>query len=275
MSFDFSKIEQMSKKFKSSNVLEAIIFGAGGAGKSSLCGTLDGKILFIHGSSERHGPKSAKTHSDGEVVQLNIETYSNKDSDPNVAMENLNKLLGDVEGIKKAGFTSIIIDGATELEGIIRRTKKFQVGCLTPKGVRSAFEEPGAVRAQFDEILRKLRILADEGIHYAVTCALTVTDMSRDTGEVLEATPRLSTYSVIENLVLQFPDVILVGEMIKEDKRAHRLQFATDLGKASKDEMGKIKKFLNFKPRLSGVRAVPATLKADLKEVVKLKEAKK
>ncbi len=270
MGFDFKDVEKQAKKFRSSGAMEAICLAPGGAGKSYLAGTMDGKILYLHTQGERHGPQSAETKCKGEIIPISIDTYNNPNKDPDLTIKTTLDILTDIDGIKKAGFTGVVIDSMTEYESLIQRTKKYKMFCMTTKGEHNNFKEGPAVIDQFRDLLNALRALADEGIHYYVTCALDVKDKDED-GSVLEATPQLSGYRVIETLVLQFPDVFIVGEMENaEGKRAHRIQFGATVSKESKDQNGNIKRYLNFTPRLTGVDPMPSTLKADLKEVIKL-----
>lgn len=272
MGFDFNELENLSKKLKDNTVLEAMCLGGGGAGKSTLAGTLDGKILYIYGESERHGIKNARTNCAGQIVGLCIDTYKNPTKDPDIALGVLQETLKDIEGIKNNKFTSVVIDGAVELEAIIRQTKLFKKLCLTKDGKHNTFSEPIAIISIFREILSCLRSLADEGIHYYMTCALDVKAIDDEDGSIIECTPRLSTYSVIETLLLQFPDIFIIGEMSNGKKTAHRIQFGTTIEKVSKNLQGGIKRFLNFRPRLNGVKDVPTHIKADLKELIRLKK---
>jgi hypothetical protein len=106
-----------------------------------------------------------------------------------------------------------------------------------------------------------------------MTCILDVRALGED-GEVVEASPRLSTYSVAESLIQQFGDVVVVGRMEKDEKIAYRFQFGATVSKTSKDVRGVVKKLINFNPRISGVETLPANMKASLADVIKLKEKK-
>ena len=273
MSFDFKKMKENHGKKQVTTALEMLCFGGGGDGKSSLAGTLDGKILYIHGESERHGPESAQMYCKGEIVALNIETYQNPNKDPDIALKTLYEVLGDIEGIKKEGYTSVVVDGLVELEAIARTSKKFKLLCLTKDNKHNSFEEGKAVILIIREVLSLLRGLADEGIHYYVTCALNVVSRDEEDGSTVECSPRMSTYAVAETIVLQFPDIIVIGEMFNEKgKKAHRIQFGSQMSKASKDLQGRMKRFINFKCRILKVDPLPENMKADLKEVIKMKK---
>jgi len=275
MAFDFKALEKTSTR---APVIEAICFGAGGGGKSVLAGTLGGKILYLYGGGETHGPDQAKMFCDGTIVPLRIDTYENPEKNPDIALKTVQAVLEDREGIKKAGFTGVVLDSATEVEALIRGSKAYLKKCITKDGGHNAFAEPRAVTELFRPILSALRDLADEGVHYVVTCALDVKTLDDESGGLLECIPKLSTYSVAETIVLQFPDVLAIGPMIhpKTGEKQHRLQFNADVTKVSKDASGNIKKFVNFNPRICGVVKTQAHMKADLKEVLKLKkEAKK
>lgn len=106
------------------------------------------------------------------------------------------------------------------------------------------------------------------------TLALDVKSMDGETGEILEASPKLSTFSCAEFTIMNFGDVMIIGPLTKDDKTAHRIQFGGKVSKASKDASGQVKKLINFTPRVSGVKTLPNSLPAKLSEVIKLKEGK-
>ena len=271
MSFDFAKAIEEGKARRSRKTLEAIVLGPSGAGKSSLAGTFDGKILYLYGSGESHGPDAAETYGQGRLDTICLDDGRG----PDEAFDALMSVLKDVEFLKKNKYTAIVIDGATELEALIRKTAEFKAMCLTNQGKHNAFQEPTAVLAMFRQVFEALRgVKASLGIHYLVTCILDVKEISEN-GEIIDSSPRLSTYSVAEGLIQQFADVFAVGRMTNGDKVAHRIQFLSGVSKTSKDAAGKIKRSINFHPRLTGVKELPNTLPADLKEVLKLKVGEK
>jgi hypothetical protein len=164
------------------------------------------------------------------------------------------------------------VDSLSELESVIRSTQKFKVACQTDKGTHNSFAEGNAVIGLMRGVFTRLKDLQlNLGIHFACTCPLNVIS-KEDNGEINEASPKLSTYSVAENVVLQFADIVTVGRMAnKEGKMAHRIQFGSSISKESKTASGAVKKFLNFSPRLAGVMELPSHMAADLSKLAEIK----
>ena len=260
---DFKAEIKKAKAKISENKIEAIVLGPSGAGKSALGGTFPGKTLYIYGSAENHGPKSATTYGGNKVDPICIDDNRT----PDEAIAALNAILDSTDFIKQ--YDAIVLDGATVIESIIRQTTAYKTACLTSKGVHNTFAEGPAVLSVINPILNKLR---DSGKHYLVTCILDVQEMDSETGEIVESKPRLSTYAVAESVIQQFPDIFVVGPMSNGEITAHRLQFAAGIRRDSKDDTGIVKKTINFKPRLTGVKSIPNTLPADMNEVLKLKK---
>ena len=259
-----AEIAKAKKQF-SKNKIEAIVLGPSGSGKSALGGTFSGKTLYLYGSAENHGPKSAMTYGGQEVDPICID----KDRTPDDAIKLLLDILGDSAFLK--GYAAIVIDSATVLEDIIRNTKEFKLSCLSAKGQHNTFAEGPAMLTIFNKIMTLLR---DSDKDYLVTCILDVQSLDSDSGEIMESKPRLSTYAVAEGLIQQFPDVLVIGPMTKGDKCAHRLQFSAGVKRNSTDESGSIKKTINFRPRITGAKTLPASCAASMEEVRKLKEVK-
>lgn len=271
MAIDYKKLFEQAEKRLSVNSLQLLILGASGSGKSSLSGTTGKKTLYLHTASEAHGAKAARTYGSGNVLPVMVD----EDRTPDEALSLTLEILGDVEYLKKEKFGAVVIDGATEFEAIIRASKRFKDACKTKDGGHNNFAEPTAVLGVFREIFAKLRRLSDEGIDYIMTCILDVKSLDSEDGSLHECVPKLSTYSVAEGICQVFPDIITVGRMTNpEGKVAHRIQFGTSMSKASKDARGNVKKLLNFVPRLTGVETLPEHMKADLKEVIKMKSEK-
>lgn len=272
--FDFKKAIAQSEARLKSPIVEAIVLGCQGAGKSGACGTFGVKTLYIYLNAERHGAKSARTH--GKTAMDAVCIDEPKDGVPipaDEAFKNLLDILSNTEAIKVGGYGAVVVDGASEVEMLIRQTSAYRAACLTSKGEHNSFLESPAVTTLLREVTSRLRRLADTGIHYAMTCILDVRALGED-GEVVEASPRLSTYSVAESLIQQFGDVVVVGRMEKDEKIAYRFQFGATVSKTSKDVRGVVKKLINFNPRISGVETLPANMKASLADVIKLKEKK-
>lgn len=273
MGFNFSAAKEAASKALNGKTLGAIILGPSGTGKSYLCGTLPGKILYLFSDGELHGPIAAQVNG-GDVTPIRIDQDDKENKlSADDSYSRLLEILGATDSILEAGFQSIVLDSLTEVEGIVRSTSQFKRKCETSAGKHNNFSEPGVTLELMRPILSKLRDLNQQhGIHYAATCPLTVQAIGDD-GQILESTPRLSGYSVAENLILQFPDVLVVGQVSKGGKTGHCLQFnSAAVSKTSKDLAGQVKKLINFSPRITGVKNVPQLLPASLAKVIELKE---
>jgi len=252
------------------------IAGCSGAGKSSAAGTSPGKTLYLHTASESHGVSTARA-SGGDILAITIDRdKTGKDLSPDEAFKRGLEILKP-EVLKKAGIESVVLDGLTELEKIVRATTKWSNLCLAEKsGKHNSFAEGPSTIALMDEYMKALRAAQEQaGVHVIVTCILDVQAVS-DNGAVEMAKPRLSGYAVAEGMLQQFADILVVGRVKdKTGKSGHFFQTGSDVQRVSKDLDGTVKKFINFSPRLSGVRDLPAFIKADVKEVIKLKTGAK
>lgn len=270
--FNFDAAIAQAEKDAKSLALEALVLACSGGGKSTLAGTFGVKTLYLYAQGENHGVKAARSVGGVDVVPLCFDDGAT----PDEALSRLTAILKDHANIKKHNFGAVVIDGASELETLIRSSDNWIKACKTSKGAHNTFEEPKATIAGFRPIITALKDLQRAtGIHYMVTCILDVKDFGPN-GEINEAMPRLQGYSVAETLVQQFGDVLVVGRMERSGQIKHKLQFATGLTKKSADEAGTIKKMLNFSPRIAGLNVadLPPYLDADLKQVIALKVAK-
>ena len=253
------------------DLLFAIVLGSSGAGKSHVAGTAPGKILYLYLDSERHGSSSA-VKSSPDLIAICIDR--DKDGNPlkpEAAFKRGLELLNP-EGLKKAKIGSVILDGLTELEKLIRSTPKWVNMCQSTSGKHNSFAEGASTIALGDEYMRALRDAQDKaGVHVVVTGIIDVQEVD-DNGAIGVAKPRLSGYAVAEGFIQQFPDILVIGKVAGKDGKSGRVfQTNADVQRISKDQNGTVKKFINFEPRLAGAVALPAFIKADLTEVIKLK----
>lgn len=254
-------------------LLSAVVLGPSGAGKSSIMGTLPGKILFLHTTGESHGPKAARTTGTDRVVSICIDQDGGVALSPDAAYERLLQILTSADGIRALGVESIAIDGASEIETIIRGTDKWAAMCRSTQGKHNGFAEPTATITMFRPIICALKDLQSKlGVHYAVSCILDVKGLGAD-GEIVEASPRLLGFSVAESVLQQFDDKLVVGRMQRDGVVKHKLQFMTGMSKVSKDDRGTIKKAINYSPTVSGVlvQDLPEYMDADLSKVIEMK----
>lgn len=276
MSFDFGKAIQAAQADAKSALVGAIILGPSGAGKSSVLGTFGCKTLYLYTTGESHGVKAAMATGGSQIIPVCID----KDDEqlaPDAAYRRLLDILGEKDAIKKMGVGAVVIDGASELEACVRESTAWKNECKTAQGKHNSFAEPGATLALLRPVVNALKALQrDVGVHFAMTCILDVKEVGMY-GEIETASPRLTGFSVAESLVQQFSEVLVVGRMVRDDVTKYKFQFMTDITKASKDEAGRIKRAINFNPRVTGllITELPSTVDANLQEIIKLKAGKK
>jgi hypothetical protein len=264
--FDFSKAIAKAKAKLEDKKLNAIVLAPSGGGKSSLMGTIGVPTLYLYCTAESHGPQQATAFATGDITPICIDDERTADE----SLEFIKAILSDKEFLKSYG--AIALDSITSLEAIVRESMDFKSRCLTSQNKHNNFAEPAAINAIIGEILSLLK--ASEK-HVVTTLALDVRSLDGETGEILEASPKLSTYSCAEFIIMNFGDVMIIGPLTKDEKTAHRIQFGGKVSKASKDAAGHIKKLINFTPRVSGVKTLPNSLPAKLSDVIKLKEGGK
>ena len=273
MAFDFAKAIAESKK--QSIALMAIILGQSGSGKSTLMGTLEAPTLHLHTTGEAHGAKSIRTKN-GKSVPVCVDQESGKALSADESYGKILDILGSTEQITGAKFKAVCLDGASEIEAIIRSTSKWKQLCLSTSGKHNSYAEASATVTMFRPIINALKNLqTNHDINVVVSCILDVRALG-EYGEIEESSPKLLGYSVAESLIQQFDDVLVVGKMKKGDTKKHMIQMLNDVTKTSKELNGTVKKTINYSPRVAGVlmENTPSYMEADLKEILKLKEGK-
>jgi len=273
MAFNFAAATKESVQDLTNNKLGVLILGQSGGGKSSIAGTFGCKTLYLYTTGESHGAKSAAALGNKNIVPICLDYTDGASLSANETYQRLADILTDVAGIKAQGFGAVVVDGATELEAIIRETNKWKALCTTKDGKHNSFAEGTQVLVMMRPVINGLKDLQRAlNIHFAMTCILDVSTLS-ETGEIMESRPRLSTYGVAEGLIAQFDDRIAVGRMSKGDNVAHRIQFLAGVSRQSKDLVGNIKKTINFSPRIAGkiLEDLPDTMPADLAELAAIK----
>ncbi len=262
------------------NLLFLALLGPSGAGKSHLAGTAEGKILYLYGSAESHGVTSARK-SGGDILSVCIDRDKTGSLKPDAAYKRLLECC-KTEVLKKAEVKTIVYDGLTELEKLIRETSEFKDRCTTAKGVYDKFSEVPAMNSMMDKVFNAFRSAQVEcNVHVVVLGILDVQTENEKTGAIEKAAPRLTGYGVAVTAIQQFGDILAIGKMRKPDGTAGWLiqtgSTVSKVSKAAEKDGGHVKKFINFDCRLqlpAGVE-LPAFIKADLMEVIKLKSGVK
>lgn len=201
------------------NLLFLALLGPSGSGKSHLAGTAPGKTLYLHSSAESHGVASAGK-SGGDLLPV---CFERDKSGPLTAEKAYRRLLECLkpEVIKKAKIASIVIDGLTDLEKVVRESDEFKNRCTTGKGNHDKFSEVPATNAMFDKVFAALREAQEVcGVHVVVLGILDVQKEDVNTGEIELAAPRLTGYGVAVTAIQQFGDILTVGKMRKKDGSA-------------------------------------------------------
>lgn len=277
MAFDFAKALALSQKTMESKAIEAIILGHSGSGKSALAGTFGVPTLYIYSMGESHGPGSANMRArdtDSLVLPIcmNVDDDGQEIKDPDAVLDRILDILKNESNFDQYNIQAVVIDGAAEVENFILTSKRWKVDCATDKGKHNSYAETTMTCAHFRPIFNRLKELQrTRNIHLAITAMLDVKEYG-EYNDIIEAMPRAKGYQVAEMLIQQFGDVLVVGPMTKDGVTKYKLQFMTDMGKVSKDLQGKVKKAINYKPRLRGVTTLPPYLDADFRAVIALKE---
>lgn len=271
--FDFDKAEREAQAVVEP-CLGAIVLGQSSSGKSYLAGTLPGKTLYLYTQGEEHGKDSARMAAKGSnshVVAVSLDLVGGLPLSPDNAYKRLLEAL-DVKSIEKAGFDSVVLDGLTELEQLVRGTSQWVADCRAKSGEHNTFAEPASTIRAIRPVMDALRTLQRNlGVNYVVTCLLVVKG-TEDNGEIIASEPKLLGYEVAAQIIPQFPDQIMIGRMTNAEGTVKpRLQFTSSAQKVVKEKNGSVKKLIGFTPRLRGVAELPATMAADLQAVLKLK----
>lgn len=277
MKFNFDKAKKSALKALKNPLLEAIVLGSSGAGKSFSIGTLGVKTLYLYGTRETHGPKSASVKGAANILPMCIDfgTWEDeKDERAFTADESLaliREILTSYEWMKKEGFKAIAFDGLAVLESLVKETTHWREKCKTAAGKHSNFKEVEASQEIIGSVISLLKAAQRElDLHIVVTGILDVKEVD-GFGAIQEASPRLQGYGLAESLNQHFGDVIVIGKMTRGGETKYKFQFMTDLVKSSKDENGMQKRAMNFSPRLSGVPLDTVVMDADLSKLANIK----
>jgi hypothetical protein len=272
--FDFDKA---AAAIKTSPVLQLITLAPSGGGKSFLAGTSGLKTLYIHGVGENHGYESARITGEDLIVPFrwDIDDAGKEIKSPDAQYKRLTDVLAATDQLIEAGFKFIVVDSATEVESLIKGTTRFTTLC-THNGKYNNFKETEACLSMFRPILNSLKSLSTSEIGYNLTLILDVKQMD-ELGMITESSPKLYGYGVAEGVIQQFPDIIVVSPIMNPETEeiAHRIYFNAGVSRVQKDEKQRVKKTINFSPRITGVplQELPeGSMAASLEAVLDLKK---
>jgi len=271
--FDFKRAKAEAQKAMRSPLLQLVILGSQGAGKSYTIGTLGVKTLYLYGTREDHGPKTANVKGAGNIDPVCFDAVDGKQLTADQSLAALESILNDVEYIKSEGYKAIAVDGLAVLESIVKECTIFREKCKTTSGKHNTFAESGVAQEMIGGVINQLKALQRElGLHIVLTGILDVKSVD-GFGAIEEASPRLSSYGLAESLNQMLGDIVVVGKMSKNGETKYKFQMMSDLTKVSKDEHGGVKKAMNFNPRLSGCET-PPIMDADLAALAAYKKQK-
>lgn len=270
--FDFKKAVAAAELTMKNPLLEAIILGPQGAGKSYTIGTMGCKTLHLYGTRESHGPKTARVEGGTNIVPMCFTEYNGKVLSSDESMDMLKAILTDYSYIKEQEFGAIALDGMAVLEEMIKGTTEWGEKCKTAKGQHNTFKETESSMELMARVINWLKGCQRElGVHIVVTGILDVKETDAY-GAIVDASPRLGGYGLAESLNCHFGDILVVGKMTRNGESKWKFQFMTDLTRTAKDEHGVQKKSMNFSPRLSGCTVGPI-MEADLSKLAEFKKA--
>jgi hypothetical protein len=276
MTFNFAKAKKYAETAMKNPLLEAIVLGASGAGKSYALGTLGVKTLYLYGTRESHGPRTASVPGGDNIVPICFDygywgdETAERSFTADESLELLQSILRDYSQLSAEKFGAIVLDGMAVLEATVKESSEWGAKCKTAQGKHNTFKETEASLDLIGRVIGWLKGAQREcGVHIAVTGIIDVKET--DTyGGIQEASPRLQGYGLAESINMHFGDIVVIGKMTKLGISKYKFQFMTDLTKTAKDEHGAQKRAFNFSPRLSGVTA-PDTMDADMSALAEFK----
>lgn len=273
MSIDWAKLKTVKPK---TEPMFTIIFGASGAGKSTTLGTSGLSTLLLHGPTENHAGTNARLFGRDKILSLEYTVRNDKGAvDADASFKNLLAILRDEEITKQV--EAVALDSWTELQTIIGETREFRESCLTDKGKHNKFAESDEYTRRLNQVVHALLNLHSKGLHVFTTCAAIIKDSDAE-GSDVSAKPNLKGWSVGEDLVRNFPDVLYVQLVrVTNDKgdevSKHKLLFNPKVTAEAKDTGGRVTKvsFSNFAPRISYFKRddLPHDAEVDLSKIIK------
>lgn len=270
---DWAKLKASKPK---TEPMFAIIFGASGAGKSTALGTSGLNTLLLHGATENHAGTNARLFGRDKIFPMDYTVRNDKGNvDPDASYRNLLAILKDDEISKQ--FEAVAIDSWTELQTVIGETREFREACLTDKGKHNKFAESDEYTRRINQVVHACLHLHSKGLHVFTTCAAIIKDTDSE-GSDVSAKPNLKGWSVGEDLVRNFPDVLYVQLVrVTNDKgdevSKHKFLFNPKVSAEAKDTGGRVTKvsFSNFAPRISHFKRddLPHDAEVDLSKIIK------
>lgn len=249
-----------------------IVIGSSGSGKSHFIGTHPDPVLFLYGAGESHGPASALKSSKKLLpIAWDRKLVNGKPVDlaPDEVLPRLHKML-DPESIKQAGVKCVALDSITNLCLDIKKTSVFKQRCTSARGQHNSFKESEAMIEILSDIIRRLQTLVDyHDIDVITTLDLQIQALSNE-GIILESKPGLPTFGVGRAIIQQFADILVLGRL--GEKRIPTFQNFAKVASVSTDrDTQTMVKYIEYNPRLRGVKELPESLEASVPKILELK----
>lgn len=241
------------------------VMGVSGAGKSSCCGTMPGRILWLYSEAwEAHGPTYAlgQASSDTAITAVNLqkhpETEAELDLDGQLAL--LREILNDTEGVKK-NFDSVVIDGLTTVEYVYANSEECLSQCITKSGAKDAWAVFRKTADFFNELYVSLNTLNTAGLHIMCTC---LGSHTVDESGTTIFKPKLAGVGVVESFLAKLPDRVLA---IRTKDGKFKFSLKENIEKGSEF------KVIDCSPRLFPLTAneIPAEVSPDFTKALMLK----
>jgi energy-coupling factor transporter ATP-binding protein EcfA2 len=272
MAFDFKKLKAQKNEVKP---FLALILGASGSGKSTLIGTLGKKTLYLYTSGENHGPTAASVFNKNNIYPVLLDKDEEGNSlKPDDSIKKLFDILKDPELPKN--FEAVVVDSFSEIEFILLSSNLCKAFCTNDKGVYSKWNETAFTSTKLRDIVLCFEELQKKGVDTFATCPAEVKEAEDGSSAVVS--PRLMGFSVADNVLLKFPDIMITARLAQEDEDGesvvgHKVLFDAGVLKVSKDKGGNVVKARNFGPRLTGIsfNDLPPMAPADLKAIHKFR----
>lgn len=250
--------------------LNLLLIGQQGAGKTTACASLLRlpTLLLYVSSLESHSPEymskgtvlyeGAKPENlfatavdmmeDGDLEILpSLSKFKVGDKlPPDAAMAKLYTYLK----VAKGNVSNCVVDSLSAMMSIIKLSSEWKALCATKDGNHNNFAESPAFVTVLQKVMAALKDLNDSGINCVTICGAKAVELDQATKDVVTVCPHLPAYGVVEQVVFYYPDIAIITEETEYPPYTRMLNFGVEMEKTSKEQTGKIKKFLNVKPRL-------------------------
>lgn len=259
------KLLEQALKVKTDGLFLCVL-GSSGAGKSHFIGTYPGKVLFLHGSGESHGP-SAALKNNKDILAVSWSQTPEGPIEPKLIPRRIREIL-DPEVIKAAGIKCVAIDSLTNLCLDFKETEAFKQRC-TGRGGHNPFKETEALVEMFSKVVSQLQVLSDQhDIDIIATIDAQITSVGAN-GEIIESKPGLPTFGVGKAIIQQFPDVLILGRI---DGKPMFQNLSKAVGKSIDRDTQETVKYIEYNPRLRGAIALPELIEPTVNCLLELKK---